>query len=227
AQRTASRARRATSRLRRVLESAGAAEGDRRLLSELADEAAALARDAHLISLHSTRAAGAVVRASDELLEGVRRLRLRPFEEAAVRGSDAHRVGVRSTRAAGAVVRASDELLEGVRRLRLRPFEEAVEALPRVVRDLAAETERQVTLRITGGEVEADRAVLDGLREAIMHLVRNAVDHGIESPEDRLRAGKPANGTVTLSASLRGQHRLRVSVRDDGRGIDLAAAAEL
>ncbi|HLV24776.1 MAG TPA: response regulator [Gemmatimonadales bacterium] len=184
AQRTASRARRATSRLRRVLESAGAAEGDRRLLSELADEAAALARDAHLISLHSTRAAGAVVRASDELLEGVRRLRLRPFEE-------------------------------------------AVEALPRVVRDLAAETERQVTLRITGGEVEADRAVLDGLREAIMHLVRNAVDHGIESPEDRLRAGKPANGTVTLSASLRGQHRLRVSVRDDGRGIDLAAAAEL
>lgn len=183
AQRSAFRARRAISRLRRLLDSSGATDADRRMLEELAEDAAAMARDAHTAA-------------------------------------------VRSTQTANAVVRASDDLLESVRRLRLRPFEEAVEALPRVVRDLAAETGRQVTLRITGGDVEADRAVLDGLREALLHLVRNAVDHGIESPEERLRAGKSANGTLTLSASLRGQHRLRVVVRDDGRGVNLEAAAE-
>src|SRR5690606_28310523 len=99
------------------------------------------------------------------------------------------------------------------------------EALPRVVRDLASETGKQVDLRVIGGAVEADRSVLDGLREALLHLVRNAVDHGIETKEQRLRAGKPANGTVTVGASLQGQ-RLRVVVRDDGSGLDLAAAAE-
>src|SRR5690606_26950523 len=115
--------------------------------------------------------------------------------------------------------------METVRRLRLRPFEEAVEALPRVVRDLAAETGKEVTVRIVGTDVEADRSVLDGLREALLQLVRNAVDHGIELPGDRLRAGKPANGTVLLRAMLQGQ-QLRVEGRDDGRGLDLAAAAE-
>ncbi len=134
--------------------------------------------------------------------------------------AEAQRAALQGARASGIVERASGELMESVRRLRLRPFSEAVEALPRVVRDLAGETGKQVELRIVGADVEADRSVLDGLREALLQLVRNAVDHGIEAPSARLRAGKPAQGTIIVAAALRGQ-ALHVTVSDDGAGVDL------
>lgn len=108
---------------------------------------------------------------------------------------------------------------ESVRLLRMRPFGDACEALPRVARDVAAEAGKEVRLLVVGAEVEADRAVLDGIREPLVHLVRNAVDHGIELPAVRAQRGKPPQGTVTVSAALRGD-RLIVTVADDGGGVD-------
>jgi two-component system chemotaxis sensor kinase CheA len=104
--------------------------------------------------------------------------------------------------------------------LRMRPFSEACEALPRVVRDLSATVGKSVALEVQGGDAYADRVVLDGLREAILHLVRNAVDHGIETPTGRRRAGKPEQGRITVAAALNGD-RIVVTVQDDGAGLDL------
>ncbi|HEX2091723.1 MAG TPA: ATP-binding protein, partial [Longimicrobiaceae bacterium] len=126
---------------------------------------------------------------------------------------------------ARALARVSEEVAERVRRLRMRPFADACEALPRVVRDVAAAAGKSARLEVSGGEVEADRAVIDGLREAILHLVRNAVDHGIEPPGARERAGKPQVGRVVVSAALRGD-RIVITVADDGAGLDVAAVRE-
>ena len=117
---------------------------------------------------------------------------------------------------------AGGELAERTRRLRMRPFGDACEALPRVVRDLATGLGKDVRLQIIGGDVHADRVVLDGLREALVHLVRNAIDHGVESASARAAAGKPAQATVTIAASISGDS-ICVTVEDDGAGLDLAA----
>ncbi len=132
------------------------------------------------------------------------------------------RLAARATVNARDLVQVTGEVADRVRRLRLRPFAEACESLPRVVRDLAAAAGKELELEILGGEVQVDRAVLDGLREALLHLVRNAADHGIESAAERERAGKPPRGTVRVAATLRGD-RVSVTVTDDGAGLDVAA----
>jgi two-component system chemotaxis sensor kinase CheA len=91
--------------------------------------------------------------------------------------------------------------------------------LPRAVRDVAAAENKQVQLTIEGADVEADRMVIDTLRDPLLHIVRNAVDHGIESPAARRAAGKPPQGSVRVAADLAGG-RLVVTVRDDGGGLD-------
>jgi two-component system chemotaxis sensor kinase CheA len=120
------------------------------------------------------------------------------------------------------LAQATDEVGDRVRRLRLRPFAEACEALPRVVRDISAASGKEVDLVLRGTEIEADRAILDGLRQALGQLVRNAIDHGIETPEQRRRAGKPTRAQIDVAAALQGD-RLQVTVSDDGRGMDVAA----
>jgi two-component system chemotaxis sensor kinase CheA len=117
------------------------------------------------------------------------------------------------------LTRAAGFLADRVRELRLRPLADVTEALPRVIRDLGVELGKDVGLVIVGADVEADRAVLAGLGDAILHLVRNAVDHGIETPDLRVEHGKPARATVTITASLVGD-RLRIEVADDGQGLD-------
>lgn len=121
--------------------------------------------------------------------------------------------------------RLADELSQRAMQLRLRPFSDACEHLPRVLRDTTRATGKEAKLEIRGGEVEADRAVLQGLGEALLHLVRNAVDHGIEPPETRERMGKPRAGRVQVAASLRAD-RLVITVSDDGAGIDLDRVRE-
>ncbi|MEO5579998.1 MAG: response regulator, partial [Gemmatimonadaceae bacterium] len=96
------------------------------------------------------------------------------------------------------------------------------ESLPRVVRDVSVTVGKQVDLVLGGQDIEADRAVLDSIREPLVHLVRNAVDHGIELPDERVLRGKPAEGTVTVTAGIEGD-TLRVSVSDDGMGLDADA----
>ena len=116
----------------------------------------------------------------------------------------------------------STDLMDRGRTLRMRPFAEAVEALPRAVRDVAAATRKEAELRVEGTEIEADRVILEALRESLLHLVRNAVDHGIEPPDERARLGKPRQGSVVVRAGVRGD-QLQVRVADDGRGLDTRA----
>ncbi len=132
------------------------------------------------------------------------------------------RLATRARLDARSLSRSLDEVMGRARGIRMRPFAEACEALPRVVRDLSEASAKEVTLRLDGRDVEADRVVLDGLREALLQLVRNAVVHGIETPEQRLAAGKQRRGTVRVHAELRGD-RLFVTVADDGAGLDANA----
>jgi two-component system chemotaxis sensor kinase CheA len=94
--------------------------------------------------------------------------------------------------------------------------------LERIVRDCAASEGKKCRLHVIGGTIELDRAILDGLRDPLQHLVRNAVIHGIESPERRAAVGKPVDGSITVSASLHGGG-VEVTVSDDGNGLDLAS----
>ncbi|MEO5816529.1 MAG: response regulator, partial [Gemmatimonadaceae bacterium] len=116
----------------------------------------------------------------------------------------------------------SGRLGVSARHLRQRPFGELTETLPRVARDVAKDSGKQVRVVVVGSEIEADRVVLEALREPLLHLVRNAVDHGIEPAADRTAAGKNAEGELRIEGSLRGD-RLQVTIADDGRGIDLDA----
>ena len=141
-------------------------------------------------------------------------------------GAELDRELTRLLRRAGEDARAltavSSRLGESARNLRQRPFSELTETLPRVARDVARDLGKQVRVVVTGGEIEADRVVLEALRESLLHIVRNAVDHGIEAPAVRAVAGKPAEGEIRIEGSLRGD-RLRVNVVDDGAGLDLGA----
>jgi len=111
---------------------------------------------------------------------------------------------------------------EGVRNARLLPFSVLFGRFRRTVRDISRELGKAVDLVIEGGDTRADKQVLDELKAPLMHVVRNAIDHGIEAQDDRARAGKPRTGTVRLSASQRA-NTIVVTVSDDGRGLDLNA----
>ena len=123
---------------------------------------------------------------------------------------------------ARALASVSGRLGDSARHLRQRPFSELIETLPRVARDVARDLGKQVRVVVTGGDIEADRVVLEALREPLLHLVRNAVDHGLEAPAARAAAGKAAEGEVRIGGELRGD-RLRVTVADDGAGLDFNA----
>jgi two-component system chemotaxis sensor kinase CheA len=101
----------------------------------------------------------------------------------------------------------------------MTPVWQVFDRFPRLVRDLSRRLGKQVAFRIEGKEIELDRAILDDIGDPLVHLLRNAVDHGIESPEQRQAAGKPEEGTIELSA-MRERATVAVRVRDDGRGID-------
>jgi two-component system chemotaxis sensor kinase CheA len=133
------------------------------------------------------------------------------------------------------VARADEELADGVaaisaltRRLqseilqaRMTPVWQVFDRFPRIVRDLSRQLGKRVVFDVEGKEIELDRAILDEIGDPLVHLIRNAVDHGIESPEERVAAGKPPEGRVTLAA-LRERETVVIIVSDDGRGIDRA-----
>jgi two-component system chemotaxis sensor kinase CheA len=124
-----------------------------------------------------------------------------------------------------AIERAAVPLEEQVRQVRMLPFLDACEGLYRVVRDLAGVQGKEVELVVENGETELDRSLLDALRDPLVHLVRNAIDHGIELPHVRERAGKPLRARITVAAAVRGAW-VEIVVRDDGRGLDVAAISE-
>ncbi len=123
------------------------------------------------------------------------------------------------------LVRVLNELQELALRARMVPVMLLAPRLRRAVRDLARETGKQVRFETRGEDAEIDRGVLDRLSDPLLHLVRNAVDHGIETPEERRLRGKPAEGTVRLHAMQLGSEVI-IAVSDDGRGIDVDRVRE-
>jgi len=116
------------------------------------------------------------------------------------------------------ISRLSTELQAEIIQARMTPVWQVFDRFPRLVRDLARELGKQVAFRVEGKEIELDRAILDELGDPLLHLLRNAVDHGIESPADRRRRGKKPEGEIVLSA-IRERASVVISVSDDGRGI--------
>jgi two-component system, chemotaxis family, sensor kinase CheA len=127
--------------------------------------------------------------------------------------------------AAERMARATTDLYEAVLRVRMLPIRQVFSRFPRLVRELSRERGREVRLVLEGVETEADKMVMDELGEPLLHLVRNALDHGIESPEERTDRGKPREAVLTLRAAPEGR-QITIQVEDDGRGIDGAALAE-
>jgi two-component system chemotaxis sensor kinase CheA len=115
-----------------------------------------------------------------------------------------------------------NELQRAVMQIRMVPVEQLFRRFPRVVRDVARASGKECELILAGQNTDLDKSILDALAEPLMHLVRNAVDHGIESPAERRAAGKPATGTLKLNAFCQGNQVL-IELSDDGRGIDRTA----
>lgn len=111
------------------------------------------------------------------------------------------------------------DLEQEVMAARLLPISNAFTNLPRAIRDLARETGKEIELTISGETTELDRKMIEALSDPLVHLVRNAVDHGIEQPEERERAGKPRQGSIQVSAQPVGPY-VHVAIRDDGRGMN-------
>jgi len=118
--------------------------------------------------------------------------------------------------------RITSELQEGVMRIRMVPISQIFSRFPRLVRDLSKSLNKKVNLVIEGEDTELDKSVIEDLLDPLMHSVRNALDHGVESPEERKAAGKPEEGTVMLRASNEG-NMIIIEISDDGKGIDVEA----
>ncbi|SNY91100.1 two-component system, chemotaxis family, sensor kinase CheA [Cohaesibacter sp. ES.047] len=117
------------------------------------------------------------------------------------------------------------ELQEGVMKTRMQPIGNAWQKLPRVVRDLANDLEKTIDLVMIGQDTELDRQVLELIKDPLTHMVRNSADHGLEMPDERVAMGKPAKGTITLSAYHEGGHII-IDIADDGRGINTEKVKE-
>ncbi len=115
--------------------------------------------------------------------------------------------------------RTSQELQEGIMRARLLPLNNIFTKFPRMIRDLSNRCGKKIDLETDGEDTELDRTVLEAIDDPLIHILRNAVDHGIEMPEERRAKGKPERGKITLSAWYQ-ENQVLVQVRDDGSGID-------
>ena len=115
--------------------------------------------------------------------------------------------------------RVLNDLQRSVMKIRMVPVEQLFRRFPRMIRDVAKQCGRQVELTVSGQDTDLDKSLLDSIAQPLTHLVRNAVSHGIESPEDRTRAGKPAQGKLHLNSYHHG-NQVIIEVSDDGRGID-------
>jgi two-component system chemotaxis sensor kinase CheA len=111
------------------------------------------------------------------------------------------------------------DLQAAVMKTRMQPIKKVFGRFPRVVRDLARSLRKEVNLELVGEETDLDKNLVEALADPLVHLVRNAVDHGIESPDEREAAGKPKTGTVVLSAEQEGDH-IVLTIQDDGKGMD-------
>jgi two-component system, chemotaxis family, sensor kinase CheA len=116
----------------------------------------------------------------------------------------------------------SSDLESGIANLRLLPFSTIFNLFPRTVRDLSRHVEKQIKFEIEGGDTRADKRILEEIKDPLLHIIRNAIDHGIESPEERHIQGKPSQATLRLTGFQKGD-TIVIEVTDDGRGLDLEA----
>jgi len=119
----------------------------------------------------------------------------------------------------------SDDLQDKIRNVRMQPISSLFDQFPRMIRDLSRNQEKNIRLEIMGEKTEVDRHVLDALKDPLTHILRNAVDHGIETPEQRKKLKKNEQGLITLKASQKGS-TIVIEVIDDGRGIDMESVRE-
>lgn len=123
--------------------------------------------------------------------------------------------------AAGQLDRVTGDIQVAVMRTRMQPLDKLFGKYPRLIRDLARKTGKDIHLEIEGGETEVDKSVIEELGDPLVHIMRNSADHGIETPEERRAAGKGAQGTIRLSARHEGSHVV-IRIQDDGRGLSRA-----
>jgi len=163
----------------------------------------------------------------DDAMEGLSALIVTRFRLARAVAALGER-GV-NTRELGAIMTDNARQLRDLRaaivRVRMVPVSELLERVPLLVRGLRRSANRAVRLELEGGTAELDKSVCERLFPVIVHLVRNAVDHAIETPDERLRRGKPEEGLLRITCSARSNTRLELTVSDDGRGIDRTSVA--
>jgi len=130
-----------------------------------------------------------------------------------------------------ALDRRVDDLVEEMKRVSMLPFSALLESFPKLVRDLSRDCGKDTDLTIEGGEIETDRRILEEMKDPIIHLIRNCIDHGIESPMQRDEIGKPGRATIRIAISPKSADKVEIVVSDDGAGVDIqkvrAAAIKL
>jgi len=115
----------------------------------------------------------------------------------------------------------TSELQEGLMKARMQPIDDVISRFPSFVHDVAQQLGKRVRLEISGRETELDRAIIDSIRDPLTHVIRNSIDHGIECPDKRLKAGKPATGLLFIRAYHEGR-QVKIEISDDGAGINVA-----
>ena len=115
-----------------------------------------------------------------------------------------------------------DNLLDDMKKTLMFPFSSLLDLFPKFVRDLSRDVGKQVTFTVHGGDIEIDRRILEEMKDPLIHLVRNCIDHGIEYPAERERKKKPPYGTICLSIAAKDSSKIEIVVSDDGAGIDTA-----
>lgn len=118
-----------------------------------------------------------------------------------------------------ALANAINNLLDDMKQVLMLPFSSVLEAFPKMVREIARAQGKEVDLVIQGGEIEIDKRILDEMKDPLIHLVRNSIDHGIEKPDERAQQGKPARGTIMLAISQHDSGKAEIRIADDGAGI--------
>ena len=119
-----------------------------------------------------------------------------------------------------ALERKAADLLNDAKRVSMLPFSSLLAALPKLVRDLCRDCGKEAELAIEGGDIEADRRILEEMKDPLIHLIRNCIDHGIEPPGERERRGKPPRATIAVAISPKTGDKVEIVVSDDGAGID-------
>ncbi|MFH0966795.1 MAG: Hpt domain-containing protein, partial [Methanobacteriota archaeon] len=122
---------------------------------------------------------------------------------------------------------ATTELIDEIKQVILVPASSILDTYPRVARDLARESGKNVDVQISGAEIEIDRRILDSIRDPILHIIRNSIDHGIESPDVRQAKGKSERGLIQITVDHARGHQAEIHIIDDGAGIDISAVKSI